>query len=91
LDAEVGLTQGGNAEILCAWLVHAIRYNYAPAYTVLEHFLITTGRRKFLSPLYGELIKIKEGKERAKAIYSKARPSYRFVAANNFDNLLGKD
>jgi leukotriene-A4 hydrolase len=57
-------------------------------YPVIESFLINTGRRKFLSPIYTEMIKTPEGRVRAKAIYQKARPNYHFVATNTFDKLL---
>lgn len=88
LDAFGNFTKSGNAEILTAWLTLAIRYNYAAADTKLEEFLIATGRRKFLSPLYTELIKTDQGKIRAKDIYKKARPNYHFVATNTFDKIL---
>lgn len=88
LDAFGKFTQSGNAEIITAWGVISIRNNYQPMYPKIEDFLIHTGRRKFLSPLYNELIKTDEGKKRAKAIYDKARPNYHFVATNTFDKLL---
>ncbi|WP_245970266.1 M1 family metallopeptidase [Pseudochryseolinea flava] len=88
LDAFGKFTESGNAEILCAWFVHVIKHNYKKAYPRMEEFLINTGRRKFLSPLYGELVKTPEGKQYAKDIYAKARPNYHFVATNTFDKLL---
>ena len=88
LDRFGHFTSSGNAEILTVWLTKAIRNNYKPAYPRLESFLITTGRRKFLSPLYNELVKTKEGKKRGQEIYNKARPNYHFVATNTFDKLL---
>lgn len=88
LDALGNFTASGNAEITTAWMVHAIRNNYEKAYPKLESFLINTGRRKFLSPLYNELVKTESGKKRAKEIYAKARPNYHFVATNTFDKLL---
>lgn len=88
LDAFGNFTKSGNAEILTAWLTLTIRYNYASADAKLEEFLIATGRRKFLSPLYTELMKTEEGKIKAKDIYKKARPNYHFVATNTFDKIL---
>jgi len=86
---EVGhFTNSGNAEILTVWLTLAIRYQYISAYPKLEDFLIHTGRRKFLSPLYNELVKTEEGKKHAMQIYAKARSNYHFVATNTFDALL---
>lgn len=90
LDQLGKFTQSGNAEILCAWLVQAVRHNYEPAYGKLESFLVNTGRRKFLSPIYQELLKSEAGKQRALAIYERARPNYHFVATNTFDAMLKK-
>jgi leukotriene-A4 hydrolase len=88
LDAFGNFTNSGNAEIITAWGVLSIRNNYAPMNSKIEAFLINTGRRKFLSPLYNELVKTEAGKVRAKAIYETARPNYHFVATNTFDKLL---
>jgi len=88
LDAAGHFTQSGNSEILSSWLVIAVRNHYQKAYPKLEDFLIHTGRRKFLSPLYNELMKTDDGKKRAKEIYAKARPNYHFVATNTFDKLI---
>jgi leukotriene-A4 hydrolase len=90
LDNFGNFTRSGNAEIIAAWSVVAIHNNYEKMYPAIESFLITTGRRKFLSPIYNEMIKSPEGKERAKAIYQKARPNYHFVATNTFDKLINQ-
>lgn len=89
LDKAFGLTNTGNSEVLTAWLQQSIKNDYEAAYPKLEEFLINTGRRKFLTPLYGELIKTDEGKERALEIYKKARPNYHFVSTNTIDEMLG--
>jgi leukotriene-A4 hydrolase len=88
LDKFGNFTASGNAEILTAWLTKAIRHQYHAADARLQDFLIHTGRRKFLNPLYQELVKTDDGKKRALAIYEKARPNYHFVATNTFDKLL---
>ena len=54
----------------------AIRAGYQPAYPKLEQFLCAVGRRKFVKPLYLELMKTPEGRVRAREIYAKARPGY---------------
>lgn len=88
LDAFGNFTSSGNAEVTTQWLVKAIKHQYSPAYPRLEEFLIQTGRRKFLVPLYTELMKTPEGRQRAIDIYSKARPNYHFVATNTFDKMV---
>lgn len=90
LDHFGKFTSSGNPEIISAWGVIAIRNNYEEMFPVIESFLINTGRRKFLSPLYQELLKSSEGRKRASAIYEKARPNYHFVATNTFDKMIGK-
>jgi leukotriene-A4 hydrolase len=88
LDAFGKFTDSKNSEIIAAWGVVAIRNNYQKAYPVIESFLINTGRRKFLLPLYQEFLKTPEGKEVALAIYEKARPNYHYVAVASLDKLL---
>jgi leukotriene-A4 hydrolase len=88
LDDFGNFTKSGNAEIITAWGVISIRNNYTPMNPKIEEFLVNTGRRKFLSPLYNEMLKTEDGKKRAKEIYQKARPNYHFVATNTFDKLI---
>ena len=49
---------------------------------------MTVGRRKYLKPLYTELAKTPAGLERARAIYSKARPRYHAVSTGTIDKIL---
>ncbi len=90
LDKEFGFTQSNNAEIQCAWYTLAVRYEYKPAHASIEKFLTEVGRRKFLTPIYTEMVKYPEGKKWAKSVYTKARPNYHSVAYNTIDNLLNK-
>jgi leukotriene-A4 hydrolase len=88
LDAAFGFTQSGNSEILCAWLELAIQKGYAPADAVLEEFLMEVGRRKYLKPLYTALNATPQGRERALALYGRARPRYHSVSTKTLDELL---
>ena len=88
LDKEFNFTNSGNAEVQCAWYTLAIRYAYKPAYPNLERFLSAVGRRKFLRPLYKELIKTPAGKTWAKEIYAKVRGNYHPVAQGTIDEML---
>ncbi|MEQ8927284.1 MAG: M1 family metallopeptidase [Fulvivirga sp.] len=88
LDTAFKFTNTGNSEVLTAWLVKSISKDYTPAYNRLEEFLVNTGRRKFLMPLYEEMIKTDKGTAMAKDIYAKARPNYHFVSTNSIDALL---
>jgi leukotriene-A4 hydrolase len=88
LDAACQLTRSGNSEILSEWLLMAVKNNYRPAYPRLEEFLTSMGRLKYLRPLYQELAKTPEGRERALAIYRKARPTYHPIAVSAIDAVL---
>jgi hypothetical protein len=88
LDAVFNLTKIGNSEIAFQWLMMSIRNNYAPANARLEEFLTSIGRRKFVRPLYEELAKTPEGKTRAAAIYTKARPGYHPITVASVDTIL---
>ena len=88
LDQIFKFTSSGNAEIQSAWYVLSIKKGYRPANKNIEAFLTTVGRRKFLMPLYKELVKTPEGKKWAKKIYVQARPNYHSVAYNTIDELL---
>jgi leukotriene A-4 hydrolase/aminopeptidase len=89
LDRAFNLTQSGNSEIAFQWLLMSIRNKYEPANARLEEFLLSVGRRKFIRPLYQELAKTPEGKERALAIYRRARPTYHPIAVTSIDQDLG--
>ena len=88
LDNTFKFTASGNSEIQAVWYTLAVRMKYLPAYSNIEMFLINVGRRKFLMPLYKEMVKTPEGKEWAKRIYSKARPNYHSVAYSSVDEIL---
>ena len=88
LDQALHLTDTGNSEILFSWLRLAIRRHYEPALPALERFLTSQGRRKYVRPLYTELMKTEWGKPVAREIYAKARPTYHAVTAGSIDQIV---
>lgn len=82
LDREFNFTNSRNSEILAIWLLLCIETNYTPADKTLVEFMTTTGRRKFLIPLYKELIKQNQ-KDRAKEIFLQARNNYHPITYNS--------
>jgi aminopeptidase N len=89
LDDAFGFTATGNSEILDEWLTLAIRHDYKQAAARLELFLTGQGRRKYLTPLYKEMVKTDAGRARAREIYAKARPLYHAVARRTLDEVVG--
>ena len=88
VDRAFNLTRSGNSEIAFQWLMMSIQNRYEPAYPRLEEFLLSVGRRKFIRPLYQELAKTPEGRERALEIYRRARPTYHPIAVTSIDQDL---
>ena len=88
LDETFALTTTGNNEILCVWLQLAIETEYAPAYERLRTFLMTVGRRKFLQPLYTQLMKTESGSAKARELYEEARPRYHAVSTGTLDGIV---
>ena len=88
LDEAFKLTAAGNAEIAHQWLLVAVRKGYEPAYSRLEEYLTSIGRRKLIKPLYDELVKTPAGRKRAEAIYRKARPTYHPIAVATLDRIV---
>ena len=90
LDAAFGLTARPNAEVAEQWLLMAVRNRYHAADQRLDAFLTTIGRRKYLMPLYGALAKTPEGRQRAEALFAKARPFYHPITSDSVARLLGE-
>jgi len=86
LDREFRLSESRNSEILHQWLLMSVQQGYTPGMEKVEGFLNSVGRRKFLKPLYTELMK--RNPERAKAIYAKARAGYHPIAQGTIDGIV---
>jgi leukotriene-A4 hydrolase len=89
LDRQFGFSRSRNSEILQRWLVLAARNGYAPADEALRRFLLTVGRRKYIKPIYEELVRSPEGRERARALYAEARPRYHPITQASIDAVVG--
>ena len=90
LDIAFNFTNTGNSEIADLWFIMAVRANYTFAYPAMESFLSTVGRRKFLEPLYSEMMKTPRGTEIAKVLYAKYRKNYHPLAQESLDKIVLK-
>jgi hypothetical protein len=88
LDKQFGFTGRKNSEVLFDWLRIAIRHRYEPAMPALEQFLLSQGRRKFVRPLFEDLMKTDWGQAEAKRIYAEARPLYHSVTVGTLDEIV---
>lgn len=89
LDKEFDFTHSNNSEIADLWYIMAVAAKYKPAYDEMKEFLINVGRRKFLTPLYSEMIETGQV-ETARSIYKEARKNYHPLAQSTLDELILK-
>lgn len=87
LDSAFHFSQTKNAEILFVWLMLCVEHDYTPAFPVLENFLTKTGRRKFVLPLYKQLIGSGKG-ELALQIFQNAGSTYHPITYNSVKKLF---
>ncbi len=89
LDKAFGLSAQGNSEIRFAWLELAVANRYEPAVASLEAFLTDQGRRKFVAPLFKDLMAQGDwGQPIAKRLYAKTRPLYHAVTRQTVDGIV---
>jgi leukotriene-A4 hydrolase len=88
LDDAFHFSTTGNSEILFAWLEHVINNQYKESYPVLREFLTKVGRRKFVKPLFDDMVKTSEGKAMAIDIYKTSRKNYHSITQLTIDDLL---
>ncbi len=88
LDELFKLTGTDNAEIATAWYVLCLKTNYESAFSAMKLFLGKVGRRKFLLPLYSEMIKSEAGLEMAKEVYNNSKGVYHSVSRNTISEML---
>jgi len=89
LDKRFAFDKSRNSEILFQWLYISLKAGYQPALETTENFLIHTGRRKFVLPLYKELCKTVTGKDLAIRIFSSASSGYHPVTRQSVEKELG--
>ena len=88
LDDAFNFTSTGNSEIADLWFIMSVRANYTPAYAAMDLFLSSVGRRKFLEPLYREMMKTPKNADMAKRIYGKYRKNYHPLAQESLDRIV---
>ena len=90
IDENFKLTEQGNSEILCDWLVIAVGSNYASVFDRVRSFLSTVGRMKYLKPLYSTLHAGVGTRTLAAEIFAKNAGSYHPIARAGLERLLAR-
>lgn len=88
LDNAFNLSNTGNSEVADEWYLLALKTGYTRAYEPMERFLSTVGRRKFLEPLYQQMMKTPDGTKMARRLYAKYRANYHPLAQESLDRMV---
>ncbi|MBI1305079.1 MAG: aminopeptidase [Bacteroidetes bacterium] len=88
LEHTFHLSYSGNSEILCDWFQLCIITDFQPAFQPLETFLITVGRRKFLSPIYKLLSQTTDHRKWGRKVFVKAKPGYHSITSATISEIL---
>lgn len=89
LDKAFGLSTQGNSEIRFVWLELAVANRYDPAVPSLQAFLTDQGRRKFVAPLFKDLMAQGDwGQPIARRLYARTRPLYHAVTRQTVDGIV---
>lgn len=87
LDGAFQFTNTGNSEIADLWYERSLAADYTPAYANMEQFISRVGRRKFLEPLYREMMATNKH-QMAKDFYKKYRDNYHPLAQDMVANII---
>ncbi len=88
LDAKLNFKNCGNSEIMFEWYLKNIAAGNKSVYPSMKRFLTKVGRRKYVEPLFEELVKTEENKAWALKTYEPIRDNYHFVTRNTVDGIL---
>ena len=88
LEQAFQLSKSENAEIASIWLIYLIKNNYGKQYlAAIDGFLTGVGRRKFVLPIFEQLID--SGlKEEAKQLFNQVKDGYHPITYNSVNELL---
>lgn len=87
IDDAYGLTKSRNSEILCSWVLLALKAGYEPAVPAATEFAARQGRMKYVRPLYRALVDVKP--ELARETFRAHKHSYHAIAAKMLARDLG--
>ncbi len=88
LDTKLNFRNCGNSEIMFEWYLKNIAAGNKSVYPSMRRFLAKVGRRKFVQPLFAELMKNEDDRQWAIATYAGFRNNYHFVTRNTVDGII---
>jgi hypothetical protein len=89
MDVRFHLSETKNSEIAFEWFMLALKCQYQSVNPYLEKFMFTVGRRKFVLPLYEQILKTQSnGAEMVSYIFYGASLGYHSVTRKSVVDLL---
>ncbi|MFM2134658.1 MAG: hypothetical protein RL021_58 [Bacteroidota bacterium] len=88
LDNAFHLSDSKNNEVLYQWMITCLTNGNTAIYPSLEGFLNEVGRRKFVKPLFQELVKTNSGLEEAKKIFAGAKENYHSITRETVSEII---
>jgi hypothetical protein len=76
LDAQLGFSASGNAEIGRSWFIQVAIRRFEPAYDAMQGFLLRHGRMRLVVPVYDQLVKNGQDQALAEEIFAEAKSGY---------------
>ncbi|MFM9052415.1 MAG: M1 family metallopeptidase, partial [Bacteroidota bacterium] len=90
LDKTFSLSTSGNNEILFQWMICRLRNQDESVFPVVAVFLDEVGRRKFVKPLFEELVTWPAGRKEAEIIFEKSKSNYHAITRQTVNEILNK-
>lgn len=88
MDSTWMLSQSKNRAIRFEWLRIAAQNRYDGAVASLEEHLSTQGRRRYIIPVYKDLVASDWGRPIAERVFAAAKPTYHPLTARSIEQVL---
>ncbi len=89
LDKSFAFSQTKNRAIRFEWLRIAAKNHYDGAIASMEEHLSTQGRRRYIIPVYRDLVASDWGRPIAERVFAAAKPTYHPLTARSIEQVLG--
>ncbi len=89
MDERFHLSESKNSEVAFEWFMLGLKCQYMAVFPYMEQFLLTVGRRKFVLPLYEQILKTQDnGLDMVSNIFYGASAGYHSVTRKSVSELL---
>ncbi|MFM7726386.1 MAG: leukotriene A4 hydrolase C-terminal domain-containing protein, partial [Flavobacteriales bacterium] len=90
LDETFMLSTTGNNEIKFQWMMLRLRNQDESVFPLVSKFLNEVGRRKYVKPLFEELVSWPAGRKQAEVIFNQSKDNYHAITRQTVIDILEK-